>query len=187
MSAATSLRIGAAPSLAKLSCARRWPKGLDNNVKPIRGTWFPYEIRKTEDAEPILAPLIACPRCSERGGYFMIVLDEETRALLRARSPHVAPPEIVAVDEDGSIRELRCGRCNWYGPVLLADWNAWQTLWCAVVKETGRAMLRSIHTHAPDARRATDTIIAGRKDRKLVSIAPVINNGERQILRTTGA
>ncbi len=183
---ATASRITETRAVATLRCVRRWPTGLDRKFKPTRGTWVPFEIRASEEAEPLLLPLVACPRCGERGGFFSLPLDEETRAILRARNPSVEPPAIVAVGEKGEIDELRCPACRWYGGATLAGWNEWQTLWCAVVKETGRAALRNIHTHAPDARRATDTIIAGRKDRRLVSIAPVVSNGGKQILHVAG-
>lgn len=182
---APALRIDATARLVTLPCNRSWPKGPDGqSLRPVRGTWYPLTLRDKPDEEPSLVPLISCPRCARQIALVIEPSAAKRLAMRMKLGSKVPAPSQVAVD--GTVTpEPRC-KCGWFAPVRLGEWDRWQTLWCAIVKEGGRTLLRPIYAHAADAVDAKRIIILGRPWRTVVSIAPVIRNDRERAILLTG-
>jgi hypothetical protein len=182
---ATTLRIDATPALVTLPCAKRWPRALDGRgLRPIRATWHPWHAQRSPDDAGVLVPIISCPRCARE--IPLVLGPDEAKRLAERATAGSKVPAPSEVDAKGHVTpETRCG-CGWFAPVRLDGWDRWQILWCAVLKEDGRAMLKTLYVHAANVAEATWAIMTTRRDRKLISIAPVIRNDREQTILLTG-
>ena len=175
MNATATLRpdVTAAPRVVTVPCARKWPVALDGrSLRPIRNTWHPHLVRRTEDSAPYVVPIVSCPRCART---ISLVTDADVARVLQAKARpgvSVRPTHDIAVD--GTVSpELRCG-CGWFGPVVLGGWNGWQTLYCAMVLDGRDPLMRALYTHAADEIAARQGV--AKVGRRIVSLSPVIRN-----------